>query len=482
MISYVQRMRDLAAADPDAPAVTVGATTMTRAQLEDRSDALARVLLDRGIEVGDLVSFVLPNGTDWFVTVEALWKVGAVPQPLNAKMADPEIAAVVDLAQSKLIVTTDAARFPDRVCVAPSDRLDDGRELPDVVSPYWKAPTSGGSTGRPKLILAGNAAELDPEVPLLSETLGIPPGGCLVMPGPLYHNGPLIWCWMTLLAGAHVALQERFDAEGVLRLIQDERADVVYLVPTMMKRIWRLPEEVRNAYDLSSLKLAWHLAEPCPAWLKHAWIEWIGPERLIELYAGTEAQLMCIILGTEWLTHEGSVGRPVGGEISVRDPEGNEVPVGEQGEIWLKSTAAAPTYTYVGAEARASDDGWESLGDMGRVDAEGYLYLGDRTSDMILVGGANVYPAEIEGVLGEHPAVRSVAVIGLPDEDKGNRVHAIVEAEPGSVTDDELITWVRERLSIYKVPRTVELVTEPLRDDAGKVRRAALRAERMPAD
>jgi bile acid-coenzyme A ligase len=249
----------------------------------------------------------------------------------------------------------------------------------------------------------------------------------------------------------------------------------------MMKRIWRLPEEVRDSYDLSSLQLVWHLAEPCPPWLKHAWIGGLGPERISELYAGTEAQLSCIISGTEWLEHEGSVGRPIGGEISIRDPEGNEVPVGEQGEVWLKSARPTPGYRYVGAEARTMGDGWESLGDMGRVDADGYLYLGDRSADMILVGGANVYPAEIEAVLGEHEAVRSCAVIGLPDEDKGNRIHAIVEADPGAVTEDELIAWVRDHLSIYKVPRSVELVQEPLRDDAGKVRRAALREERLPA-
>jgi bile acid-coenzyme A ligase len=479
MRSFVEHLRTLAAEDPDRPAVVIGSTSMSRAELEDRSDALARVLLDRGIGLGDMVSMVLPNGVDFFVACEALWKVGATPQPLNVKMADSEILAVLDLAESKLVITADAARFPDREAVDPTERLDDGRPLPEVVSPAWKAPTSGGSTGRPKLIVSGDGAELDPELPL-SITLGIPADGCLVMPGPLYHNGPLIWSWASVLSGTTVVLFERFDAEATLRAIQDHRADVVYLVPTMMKRIWRLPEEVREAYDLSSLQLVWHLAEPCPIWLKRAWIDWLGPERIIELYGGTEAQLSCIILGTEWLEHEGSVGRPVGGEISIRDEDGNEVPAGTQGEVWLKSGRTTPSYHYVGAEARTMGDGWESLGDLGKLDAEGYLYLGDRSADMILVGGANVYPAEVEGVLGEHPAVRSCAVVGLPDEDKGNRIHAIVEADAGSVTEEELIALARAHLSIYKVPRSVELVAEPLRDDAGKVRRTQLRAERLP--
>jgi bile acid-coenzyme A ligase len=481
VLSFVQRMRDLAAEDPAAPAVTLGEQTLARGELDDRSDALARVLREHGVGLGDLVSMAVPNGPDWFVAFEALWKVGATPQPLNVKMADPEMEAVIDLAESKVLITADAARFPHRTSVAPTARLDDGSELPDVVSPSWKAPTSGGSTGRPKLIVATDAAQLDPDLPPLAATFGIPDGGCLVMPGPLYHNGPLIWSWATLLSGGHVVVFERFDAEATLAAVEAHRGDVLYAVPTMMKRIWRLPEEVRTGYDLSSLRLVWHLAEPCPIWLKRAWIGWLGPERIIELYAGTEAQLSCVISGTEWLEHEGSVGKPLGGEISIRDPEGNEVPVGEEGEVWLRSARPTPGYRYVGAEARTLGDGWESLGDMGRVDADGYLYLGDRSTDMVLVGGANVYPAEVEGVLGEHPAVRSCAVIGLPDEDKGNRLHAIVEADPGSVDEEELLAWVREHLSIYKVPRSVELVQEPLRDDAGKLRRAALRAERLGA-
>lgn len=478
MIRFVQRLRDLAAAQPDRPAVTMGDRTLTRAELEDRSDSLARVLLDRGVQVGDLVSLVLANCPEWFVAAEACWKVGATPQPLNSRMPDREVQAVLELAAPRVVITDDPARLPTWTTVAPTDRLDDGRDLPDVLSPIWKAPTSGGSTGRPKLILAGDAAEFDETVPTAA-TLGVPDDGCLVMPGPLYHNGPLIWSCSSLLVGAHVVLFPRFDPEATLAAIDEHRGDVVYLVPTMMGRIWRLPEEVRDRYDLSSLKLVWHLAEPCPAWLKHAWIEWLGPDRIIELYAGTEAQLMTIITGSEWLTHEGSVGRPLGGEISIRDEDGNELPVGSTGEVWMRSAAAKRTYTYVGAEARTLEGGWESLGDMGRLDEEGYLYLGDRSADMILVGGANVYPAEVEAALGEHPAVRSCAVIGLPDEDKGSRVHAIVEADPDAVDVDELLAFAGERLSRYKVPRTVELVDEPLRDDAGKVRRTQLRAERL---
>ena len=253
------------------------------------------------------------------------------------------------------------------------------------------------------------------------------PDGCLVMPGPLYHNGPVVWSIGALLWGNHVVQLPRFDAEATLAAIADHRADVIYVVPTMMKRIWALPEEVRTGYDLSSLRVVWHLAEPCPPWLKQVWIDWLGPEKIVELYAGTEGLMATVIFGTEWLEHRGSVGRPIYGELMILDAEGNELPPGQEGEVWMRRGGDTPTYRYVGAEARAREDGWESLGDAGWLDEDGYLYLGDRMQDMILTGGANVYPAEVEAALLEHHGVRSAVVIGLPDEDKGNRIHAIVD-------------------------------------------------------
>ncbi len=221
-----------------------------------------------------------------------------------------------------------------------------------------------------------------------------------------------------------------------------------------------------------------------PPWLKEAWIEWLGPERIVELYAGTEAQAATVITGTQWLEHRGSVGQPLAGSMIVTDPDGNEVAAGVEGEIWMRSASPTPTYRYVGAEARTRPGGWESLGDMGWVDEDGFLYLGDRLTDMVVTGGANVYPAEVEAALGEHPRVRSCAVIGLPDDDLGQRVHAIVEPDPGpgsyeALDPAELLAYLGERLVRYKVPRTVELVDHPLRDEAGKVRRSALRAERI---
>jgi len=246
----------------------------------------------------------------------------------------------------------------------------------------------------------------------------------------------------------------------------------------MMQRIWKLPDEERESYDLSSLEVVWHLAAPCPAWLKEAWINWLGPEKILELYAGTEAQAVTIITGTDWLEHRGSVGQPFSGEMKIVGESGDTLPPGEVGEVFMRSADGVATYEYVGAQARTMDDGWESLGDMGSLDEEGYLYLADRQTDMILVGGANIYPAEVEAAIDEHHAVRSSAVIGLPDDDLGAAPHAIVDAVE-KVTDDDLRTHLAERLVRYKIPRTFEFVDEPVRDDAGKVRRKALREARL---
>ena len=481
-MSFPARLAALAEARPEAVAVSCAGTSLSRAQLQSRANRLARELASYGVGEGDFVTVALPNSVDWFVSYVATWKLGATPQPVSAKLPARELAAIVELAGSKVVIGA-----PDSAVEQLSDaivHLPLGHEpppefsdepLPDAVSPAWKAPTSGGSTGRPKLIVSGDPAVFDTEAPL---ALGMQPDGCMLVPGPLYHNGPAVWSCQALLGGNHVVLLERFDADEVLASIERHRVDVVYLVPTMMKRILRLDDDVRLGFDLSSLRVVWHLAEPCPAWLKEAWIDWLGPERIFELYAGTEALAVCTITGTEWLAHRGSVGRVTAGEMKVCDADGNELPVGAEGEVWMRAGRDTPTYRYVGAEARAIDGGWESLGDMGWFDADGYLYLGDRVQDMILSGGANIYPAEIEAAINEHPAVHSCAVIGLPDEDRGNVVHAIVQADESEVSTPDLLAFLAERLAIYKLPRAVEYVDEPLRDDAGKVRRSDLRAQR----
>ena len=476
-ISYSRRLTELAERHPERPAVTCGEQTLSRRELERAANRLARDLLSGGVQAGDMVTIALPNSTDWFVAFAACWKAGAIPQPVSARLPERELTAILDLARPTALIGVPPELAGDRRALPVGYRPDPSwpdDPLPDATSPAWKAPTSGGSTGRPKLIVAGDPSTYNEGAPPLFG----PPESCLVMPGPLYHNGPVVWACSTWLAGGHVVVLPRFDAEATLQAIARYHADTVYLVPTMMKRIRRLPEEVRGSYDLSSLTAVWHLAEPCPPWLKQVWIDWLGPDRILELYAGTEAQTATIITGNEWLAHRGSVGRPAPGTVMICDPDGNELAAGEEGEVWMRSLRDRPTYRYVGATARTREGGWESLGDMGRLDEDGYLYLGDRLQDMILTGGANVYPAEVEAAIQEHPAVHSVAVIGLPDDDMGNTVHAIVEADEAAVGRDELLAFVAERVARYKVPRSIEYTDRPIRDDSGKVRRAALRAQR----
>jgi bile acid-coenzyme A ligase len=283
------------------------------------------------------------------------------------------------------------------------------------------------------------------------------------------------------MRGGLVVLMGRFDPEEALRLIEAHRVQWVNLVPTMLHRIGRLPEEVRSRYDLSSLERVVSSGAPCADWLMRAWIDWIGPDRMFEAYGGTERIGGTLISGREWLARPGSVGRPTGGrKVRIVGENGDELAPGEIGDVFfLPPGGQGSTYRYVGATARATGDGWETLGDVGYLDREGFLYLVDRRTDMIVTGGENVYPAEVEGVLDAHPGVDSSCVIGLPDEDLGQRIHAIVQANAGIA--GSLREHLARSLVRYKIPRSIEFVAEPLRDDAGKLRRAQKRAERMGA-
>jgi bile acid-coenzyme A ligase len=477
---FAEALARLVAADPDRPLIIHESTIVTRRAFDEHTNRLARAYAELGVVQGDLVTIVLPNGLEFYEAAWAAWKLGAVPQPVSAHLPDIERMAIIDLADPALVVGVTGDRAGGRTAVPvgfepPAACSPD--PLPSAVSPWWKAPTSGGSTGRPKLILAGDPAYAE-GVCALGELLGMPAGGVDLITGPLYHNGPFVVTIAGMLLGSTQVVMTRFDAETALRLIQEHRVDWMYAVPTMLQRIWKLPLDVRARHDVSSLQVVMHMAAPCPAWVKRAWIDWLGADRVWELYGGTEGQAATVIKGDEWLAHEGSVGRPVLGEMRILDDAGVPLPVGELGEVWMRrGEDAAPTYEYVGAEPRRRD-GWESLGDMGWLDGDGYLYLADRQADLILVGGANVYPAEIEAALDAHAAVLSSCVIGLPDEDLGSAPHAIVQVV-ATVSDDELRAHLRERLAGYKMPRSFEHTDQPLRDDAGKVRRSALRAERL---
>ncbi len=476
--TFAARLTELATDFGDAAALSFLDQTLTFAELEGRANRLARHFVELGVRTDDFVTIAEPNSVENIVASFACWKVGATPQPVSSRLPRLELEAIVDLADPAVVIGAEVA---GRTCLPvgfrPPEDLDDGPLDPSAAAAAWKAPTSGGSTGRPKLIVSGDPSVYHGGLSGLGEIIGAQRGATTVMPGPMYHNGPYIWTYLSLLAGSHVVLLPRFDAVATLDAVQTHRARAIYLVPTMMQRIWKLPEEERLAYDVSSLQVAFHLAEPCPPWLKE--IDWIGPDALWELYGGTEGQAFTVLNGREWLAHRGSVGKPITGEITIRDTDGSQLPAGQVGDVWLRWVDRdTPTYRYLGAEAETLDDGWECLGDMGWMDADGYLYLTDRRKDMILVGGANIYPAEVEAALNAHEAIASSAVIGLPDEERGNRVHAIVEADAATLDLEGLKAFLGERLVPYKIPRTYEFVTEPVRDDAGKVRRAQLRAER----
>ena len=482
-ISYGRVVTELAARDPDAVAVVHEGTELRRGELERRANRLARAYAERGVAPGDLVTIGLPNGIELLCACLATWKLGAVPNPVSPLLPAPERAGIVERARPALLVGTSGAPDPGRPTLPagfePDPALPD-TPLPDRVPPHERALASGGSTGAPKLIVAANPACYDPEAasPFFKARRAA------LVPGPLYHAAPFSSAWQAIFGGAAAVVMTRFDASSCLELIERHRIDRVCLVPTMMLRIWRLPAGEREGRDLSSLEFVMSGGAPMPPWLMRAWIDWLGPDVVNEAFGPSERIGGTFITGREWLEHPGSVGKPsLGSRILILDPEsGRDLPAGEMGEIYmLPAGGPGSTYRYLGAEPRAIAGGWESVGDMGYLDEDGYLYLGDRRSDMILTGGRNVYPAEVEAALEEHPAVRSSCVVGLPDEDLGSRVHALVEAS-APVAAEALVAHLGEHLLPYKIPRSIEFVDHPLRDDAGKVRRSALREERIAPD
>ena len=472
-----QILTDLAAADPHRVALVCGDQEATRAELESRANRLARSYAEMGVTKGDLVTVGLPNGIEFYEVCFALWKLGATPQPVSWRLPDREREQIVELANPPIVVGVEgssAGRPNVPPSFEPDSALSDAPMAPQV-APAWRAMTSGGSTGRPKLIVTVRPrGEFDTS----SSMLKMLPHQTQLVAGPLYHSAPFNSMY-GLFIGQRLVIMPKFDPVEALHLIEREHIGFAQFVPTMLQRMWRVLEQEQSRWDLSSLETVWHMAAPCPVWLKQAWIDLIGAEKLWELYAGSEGQSVTCISGVEWLDHEGSVGRPLFGELKVVDEAGRAVPPGTLGEVYLRRSAdGVKTYYYVGAQARSLPDGWESLGDMGWVDTDGFLYLTDRLSDMVLSGGANIYPAEVEAAILEHPHVLTCAVVGLPDTDLGQRVHAVVQAT-GNVSAEDLSAFVNQRLVRYKVPRSFRFVDHSVRDDAGKVRRSQVREQEI---
>jgi bile acid-coenzyme A ligase len=472
-----QSLGELAEDAPDAPAITCDGDTITRRELDRGSNRLARAYAELGVRQGDLVSIMVPNSIEWYEAAIATWKLGAIPQPLSHRLPPRERDQILAVAPRGLVVGV-----PDGEVACPSVPLGykpdpdlSDAPLPPAVSPSYKAPTSGGSTGVPKLILAGSSSSIPRDT---GKAFFLEEGDTQLITGPLYHNTGLTLSALGLLLGHHLVVMPKFDPAEALRLIRRHRVTFVSTVPTMLHRMLDVIDKDPTTADFSSIRIMWHMAAPCPEWLKERWIDLVGAQRLWELYGGTELQALTFINGADWLDHRGSVGKVVAGQMKVFDADGHECEPGEVGEIYMRPTPGSPkTYRYIGATARTIGD-WDSLGDMGYFDSDGYLFLSDRRTDMILIGGRNVYPAEVEAVLLEHPAVNTCAVVGLPHQDLGQVPHAVVELK-GGATEAELTQYLLDRLVSYKVPRTFDFVSEPLRDDAGKVRRSRVRDEAM---
>ncbi|HYF46033.1 MAG TPA: AMP-binding protein, partial [Acidimicrobiales bacterium] len=303
-------------------------------------------------------------------------------------------------------------------------------------------------------------------------------------PAPLYHAAPLGFCVAFLRIGATVVVMEHFDAAQALELIERHGVTHSQWVPTMFNRMLKLPEEVRNRHDLSSLQVAVHAAAPCPVPVKEAMIDWWGPV-IHEYYAGTEGNGFCYCNSEEWLTHKGTVGRPLTAPVLILDEEGNEVPVGEEGTVYFGATAAGRVFEYHNDPEKTAgsyrEDGSSTLGDIGKLDEDGFLYLTDRKANMIITGGVNVYPQETENVLVVHPDVADAAVIGVPHEDFGEEVKAVVQlvdpAKAGPDMAQALIDHCREHLSDIKCPRSVDFRDELPRHPTGKLYKRLLKDE-----
>lgn len=468
------QVSQLAALAPDEPAATCEDRTITRGELESSVNRLARAYAERGVRQGDYVTIALPNSIEWLQATLASWTLGAVPQPLSPRVPDAEFGALLDLKRRALLVGRSDPRgeVPHvPMGFTPDPALPD-TPLPETVSPCWKSLASGGSTGRPKLIEAGG----DSRVPsLIGMPLGAQDGDVQLMSVPLSHNTGFSAATMGLLMRHHLVLMPRFDPHEFLRLVTEQRVTFLVTVPTIMQRLLPVYRADPDSYDLSSIRRFWHVGAPCPPAVKKAWIELLDPDALWELYGGTELQALTFISGAQWLDHPGSVGTVVAGEMKVLDDDGNECRPGVVGEIYMRpSPGSPPTYHYIGTTAK-SRDGWDSLGDMGYFDADGFLYLSDRRVDMFTVGGRNVYPAEIENAISGHPAVLSCLVVGVPHHDLGQVPYALVQAD--DLAPAELLQFLRERVAGYKVPHTIQFVDRPLRDDAGKARRSAVREQ-----
>jgi fatty-acyl-CoA synthase len=505
-----------AATTPDKPAVVMvgSGETLTFRELEDGSVRLARYLHDAGLRRGDVVALVADNSPRVFEVYWAAQRSGLYITAVNHHLSAPEAAYIVrDCGAKALIVSAGvaglAAAVGDQVDVPL--RLSYGGEIPgsaaytdydtaleDVsAEPLADQPRgadmlySSGTTGRPKGIKPTLPERRidepgDTYIALFGPMYGFDSSSVYLSPAPLYHAAPLRFSATVQALGGTAVIMERFDPEGALAAIETFHVTHSQWVPTMFVRLLKLPEAVRSRYDVSSLKVAIHAAAPCPPEVKQAMIDWWGPV-LHEYYSSTEANGITFIDSEQWLDRPGSVGRAGLGVLHVTDDEGKELATGEVGTVYFERDVRPFEYhndpDTTAAAQHPEHENWTTTGDLGFLDADGYLFLTDRKAFTIISGGVNIYPREIEDVLVGHPSVLDVAVIGVPDDEMGEAVKAVVQPAPGvgggPELEKELIEYVREQIAHYKAPRTVDFTDFLPRTPTGKLVKQQLR-DRYP--
>ena len=496
---------------PDKPALIMAQSgdVVTYKELDDRSNQLAQLWWDAGLRTGDHIAIFAENHPGYFDVFWAAIRSGLYFTTINRYLTAEEAAYIVDDCGARCVVASHALAdvAVDIPPHAPNCDLwlmwggtvDGYRSYEDATAAYPAEPLaeqtrgaamlySSGTTGRPKGIKRPLDGSTVHDADLLSSALvgglfGMTAEGVYLSPAPLYHSAPLGFSTSTQALGGTAVVMERFDPIDALRWIERFRVTHSQWVPTMFSRMLKQPVDQRTQFDLSSHRVAIHAAAPCPVEVKQAMIEWWGPI-LHEYYAGTEFNGFCYIDSEDWLAHPGSVGKPLIGTIHICDEAGVELPTGEPGTIYFEMPTMP--FEYHGDPAKTKDaqhdehPNWSTLGDMGRVDEEGYLYLTDRKAFMIISGGVNIYPQEIEDRLILHPKVVDVAVFGVPNEDMGEEVKAVVQPVEGADDDpaaleQELLAYAREHIANYKIPRSIDFEPELPRLPTGKLYKRVLR-------
>jgi len=494
---------DHARTAPRSPALLTDGGAVSFGALYDRSQRVAAALHDAGLRRGDGVALVLPNRPEFFEITWGCQLSGLYYTAVNTHFTPDEVAYVIDDSEAKAVfVDASMAELGAhirevnasvRVRLVVGGRLPGWRSYEEALAAAGVAPPasdgsemlySSGTTGRPKAVrrplpLDGNGswAQAVLEMALIHK-YGMQPSSVYLSPAPLYHAAGVNYTMAVNRVGAASIMMAKFDAEAVLRLIETHRVTHAQFVPTMFVRMLKLPEAVRSRYDVSSLQCVIHAAAPCPVDVKHQMMDWFGPI-IHEYYGGTEGFAGTTIGPQEWLAHPGSVGIPMTA-VHVVGEDGSELPVGESGELYFEG---GPDFEYFKDPAKTAsvfnDRGWRTLGDMGYLDEDGYLYLTDRSTFMIVSGGVNIYPQEVENLLIMHPKLVDAAVFGVPNAEFGEEVKAVVQPvagiTPGAELEAELIEYCRASLATYKCPRTVEFDPELPRDPNGKLYKRRIR-------